>query len=570
MIQTINKYAIIILFIISVLVYIPSLPNQFLWDDEEQIARNPAIQSVSNIPNLLFSGIVNSQTGQLTGGYYRPLVTISYTLLYTLGHGSPLPFRIFQVMLHAINTVFVYLLFLELFSKNSDKKYTKLVCFSGALLFSLHPGIAEAVLFNAGLGEPLFVMLFLLSFLYLTRFVYNQKKPYLLFVSLLFLLSLLTKEIAVIFIPLAFLYIFYFTDKKSLKPISLSVGFSIFIYIVLRLVSVGTNISNELYFPTPIAKLDVLNRFLTTPYIFVYYLFLSIFPFYLSIAQHPIVTSLTHPRFVFPLGILISIIVILFLITKRFKNKLLLFFTAWFILGIIPVLNIIPLSSSVAERWLYFPLIGLIGILCLIVISNQKIITKHKYIFAVLFIFITLIYGVKTVMRSLQWRSGFTLYTNDIKVNPNSFDLVNNYGVELFRNGEEEESKQYFERSIELNPDWWTAYNNLGAVYEREGNNQKAEKLYKLSTEKGNYYLAYVNIAMLLAKEKRFNEAVEFINNILPYYQNSFELRYFLVISLYKLEQYNNATQQAHILYRLYPTEQSYNLLQGVMNKTIE
>ncbi|MBI2029726.1 tetratricopeptide repeat protein [Candidatus Gottesmanbacteria bacterium] len=524
----------LLIFVTAFLVYSVSLGNQFLWDDEEQIVANPSVHSISKIPNLMFSGIVNSQSESLSGGFYRPIVTITYTVLYSLGNGSPFTFRLFQITLNSANAVLVFLIF----SKFFDRK----LAFLGSIFFALHPGISEAVLFIAGLGEPLFTFFLLLAF-----YLYLRNKIIISLIS--FFIALVTKETAIIFMPLIFIYQILIARKIN-KNYLLGIVMTSFLYLLLRLVTVGLNLINNLNFPSPIAQIDLLHRIFTIPYSVIFYLMLFIYPVNLAIQWHQIIYSIPS---------LLVIILLIFLLIYKRKNKLLVFFSLWFVLGIIPVLNLFPLSATVAERWLYFSSVGLISIVLLIV--------KEKKFLRLFLIFIIILLGTMTIIRETNWKNGISLYANDVKVNPNSFDLVNNYGVELFRLGKKDEAKEYFERSIELNPKWWTAYNNLGVIYENHDDSQKAIELYRKSIDNGNYYLAYENLARLLIKKENYDEANKFLEETLKYYpQNSF-FHYLYAVSLYKSEKQQDAIKHAQIAFNLNPTQENYQLLQGIMNK---
>jgi len=160
---------------------------------------------------------------------------------------------------------------------------------------------------------------------------------------------------------------------------------------------------------------------------------------------------------------------------------------------------------TVAERWLYFPMIGLLGMIGTI-LSKLQIINdksqinfksqiKSKTIF-ILLIIIIIVFSVRSFVRVLDWRNGLSLFGRDIRQD-SSFDLQNNIGVELFRIGQYKEAKKYFEKSVKLAPYWWVNWNNLGAIYEREKNYQKAKEYYQKAIDNGQYYLAYENLSKL-------------------------------------------------------------------------
>lgn len=183
------------------------------------------------------------------------------------------------------------------------------------------------------------------------------------------------------------------------------------------------------------------------------------------------------------------------------NKKIYIFFGLIFVLGFLPHLQILPLDVTVSGRWFYIASIGLLGFL--------GIFLKDKY-FKLLIIPIV-IFALITFDRSFDFRNGFTLYYNDIKKDPENFNLHNNLGVEYFRLKAIDKAGYHFQKSVDLNPYWWTNYNNLGVYYERKGDLLKAKKLYQTAIDNGQYYLAYENYARVLIKLKEYKEAEEFI-----------------------------------------------------------
>ena len=253
-----------------------------------------------------------------------------------------------------------------------------------------------------------------------------------------------------------------------------------------------------------------------------YYLKKFFCPMNLAIAQHWVINSISFKNFFLPIifEILLFITAIIYVIKK--KNKMFTFFFLWFLIGLLPHLQIIPLNMTVAERWLYFPMIGLLGMIgSIIEISNIKN-QKSKFLLSFLIVIIVL-FSVRSFVRTLDWRNGLSLFGRDIRQN-SSFDLQNNMGVELFRIGRYSEAKKYFEISTQMAPYWWVNWNNLGAAYEREKNIQKAMEYYQKSVNNGQYYLAYENLAKTLVlygkDQKKTEEFLQKALKLFPEDQN--------------------------------------------------
>lgn len=557
----VNKRHLLPILIISgiaFLVYSISLPNQFLWDDEVQIVSNKFVHHLDNIPNFFTSGIFYTPGQTLSGGFYRPVLTSTYTFIYVLSKGSPFGFRLFQVLIHTLNSLLVYLIFLQLLKKNYQGQVLFNSSFLAGLTFAIHPAISEAVLFIAGLGEPLFTLFLLTSFLFFSK--------YTLISCLFFFLALLTKETAVVFFPLILIYSACLARKnQGIFPIFgfLAVLFS---YVLLRYQVVG-GLPQDLSFPSPIAKSPLSTRLVTIPYEIVYYLSIFIFPYSLSIAQHPLVHLITDIRFWGSCLVILLVFSFFYWLGKSSKSFLVLFFTAWFLLGLVPSLNLFPLSATVAERWLYFPSIGLIGITvvaCLYFSTKIKI--NKKIIVIVLSGYLVLL-SFRTILRITNWRNGLTLYKHDLEVNPNSFDLQNNYAVELFRQEKVSQAKKHFEKSIELNPKWWTSYNNLGVVYEREGEFSQAEEYYQKSIKTGNYYLAYENLAKLYLRMGKNSQALKFLEENLKYFPGSATLHKLYAIILYQQARVEEALKEIKIALDFEPSEENYLLFQKISQR---
>ena len=127
-----------------------------------------------------------------------------------------------------------------------------------------------------------------------------------------------------------------------------------------------------------------------------------------------------------------------------------------------------------------------------------------------------------------------TLYSHDIQIMSESFDLQNNYGVELYRARRYDEARVYFEKSTVTAPTWWTNWNNLGVIIEQEGDLDTALTDYRRAIDNGQYYLAYENYARILLKQNKWQEARLFLENSLRLFPNNQNL-----LDLYRYERIN-------------------------------
>lgn len=545
-----HKKLIIILIIAGFSLYFLSLFNDFVWDDEEQVVNNTAIHSLTNIPQLFKGSTFNTGgTGGLSGVYYKPLMSVVFMVIYALFGLNAFYFHLFQVLIHVINTVLVFLILKNLFNKyvRNNKKDTstyKWAAFGIALIFLVHPVNVETVVYVSALQDVLFFFFGILALYIITNnleiahfaAINKFKITPLILLPLLLFFSILSKETAIVFIFIIFIYLLLF-DKEKVKKFLIYIFIMLGLYILLR---IGIA---KVYFTksgiVPIMRVALYERLITIPRIILFYIKNFFYPKDLIISQHWIVKEIDWKDFYLPLIIVIAFFTLLITyaisLFKRNKRlfKLYIFFLSWFLTGLGLHLQIFSLDMTVADRWFYLPMIGLLGTLSLIIVNtfdfkNIRIKSLSSFIFGTIIILFT----YRSLLRTLDWSNGLVLFSHDQKINQNAFDLENNLGVELYRNGRITEAKSHFEKSTKLASYWWTNWNNLGAVYEEEGDLKKAEEYYKKSIENGDYYLAYMNYAEILIKQERYDEANDFlVNNALlkfPYNERLNMMYYYL------------------------------------------
>jgi len=490
-----NQKSILTIMLIGFLLFLFSLGNQFVWDDEEQIVNNTLIHSISNWPLFFSGGAFNSGgTGSLLGIYYKPMMTLSFSLLYNIFGSYPFFFHLTSVSLHIASSVVVFLIFKSFFS---DKK-----AFLLSLFFLVHPLYSEVIFYVANFQDVLF---FFFGSLALLLSIKGKDK---FFIAFLLLLSLLSKETGIIFVLAVLFYKYWISSVLSL---------SLYGFMRLGIARIGFD-AHQI---SSIASLNLWQRILNIPKMAFYYIQNLFIPINLVPNQHWIITNIDLYNFWIPLMVVILFLIFLIYFTFQ-KNKNYYLFLVIFILSFAMHMQIFPLDVTLSGRWFYLPMFGLLGMIGYL---NSKI--KIKYLDIILYIIIVSL-SIITFRRSFDWKNGLTLYSHDAKIVTNDFNLSNNLGVELFRIGKFEEAKINFQKSVNLAPNWWTNWNNLGAVIERDGDLETAATYYKKAIDNGNYYLAYENYALILIKQGKYNEAEEFINNALLYFPQNQKLIQYL------------------------------------------
>ena len=324
------------------------------------------------------------------------------------------------------------------------------------------------------------------------------------------------------------------TGRINITQVTTIAGsISLILYSVFRFVIAGVYFSQNN--TVPIMRASWQERLMTIPKIIFYYLKTFFYPKVLAIDQSWIVSSIDYNDFYLPL-ILVSLfffttICIGFVLRKKDKHsfKWYSFFFLWFILGIGFHLHFIPLDMTVSDRWFYFPMVGILGLvgggLNLIHIRNKVL----KTIGTILIFTIILLLSMRTIIRNSNWKDNLTLASHDIEINKESYQLQSILGVELSRAGRFDEAKGHLEKSVSFNPYWSVSWNNLGVLYIRIGEVSKAKEAFNKSISLSNFHLAYENLALLLLLHEDQTRAKQFTQTALKGFPTNAKLWYCLL-----------------------------------------
>lgn len=503
-----------LIILIGCLVYYPSLWSNFMWDDELQLVYNPLIRSISNIPLFFASSTFYQGNEGLVGGYYRPFMTTAYTLLYPFTKNNSFGYHLAQLIIHVCNTILIFYILRHRLTliKNTSLSPT-IVSFFATLFFLLHPMNSEVVSYIANMQDALFVFFGLIALL---NVIYIKSHVRAIVISsVLILFSLFSKETGILFIPLISFYIYLFKRRYFLFYIgAYTSAFLIFMFFRCRLAHIC---SGNMSF-NPISHLPFIKYIIQLPALFFYYIKTFFFPKNVAIGQHWYVPTITFSDFILPLIasllfllILISIWLRLYYLAtinkKNFDAAInFTFFGGWFFFGILMHMHIMPLDFTVADRWFYFPMVGLLGMITVYFLSS---IHKQKYLFIILLILLIPL-TIRTWQRNNEWNDTLQLYINDNSKTTGSFDLENNIGAELYRRNKVIESRVHFLKSIQIAPQSHIAVINLGITYEKL-NDYKMATFYYKSAMKAKYYPAYERYVIALIKQKKYSEAKNFL-----------------------------------------------------------
>jgi protein O-mannosyl-transferase len=438
--------------------YYPALNNKFTnWDDGGYIIDN------LDLKNFNLEGIKNRFSHYFMGNYH-PLALISLSADYAIDEMNPRQYHLTNIIFHLLNTLLVFWFILLLFTKNSkDPVEKKIVFISGiaALLFGIHTLNVESVAWVSERKTLLYTFFFLASIISYLEYLKSSKLKYYFLSIFLFLISLLSKGMAVS-LSLTIIICDYFLERNLLskKVIFEKIPF-LLLSLVFGIITVyAQQSSNTIQFNT---NFHFYERFLIGGYGFFQYLIKLILPVSLSFFYgYPDKTAGFMPveYYLFPLFTLIILFVIIIYLRK---NKTVIFGFSFFIVNIFMVLQLVPVGFAVmADRYAYIPAIGLFFVFAKMV---KFVLDKYPRTITLISAFFTaylILLAALTHERTKTWYDGFSLWNTEIEHNPNSALAYKNRGRMKEDINDFKGAYDDFNRAIMLNPGYGEAYNGRG------------------------------------------------------------------------------------------------------------
>jgi hypothetical protein len=463
----------LIIAFVGLVVFATGLPGQFQGDDSVQIVNNPIAHSISNIGEFFKSSTdYNEHTHALSStGYYRPLMTTVFSLIYTVFGAESTAFHIVQLIIYISSAFLLYLIFRYYFR-------TTLALFL-ALVFLVHPINSQVVYSIPCMQDALYFFFGILAMWILMS--YDSLKSIIL-VALCLFLSELSKEAGFFFVVMALIYILWFIKGWLGKIVATGIIiFPSLIYLIIRLNTVSFGPQNII---APIDLLKLTSRLMTAPSIVQFYLTKLIFPWKLATFYYWTYSTFSLRNVLLP--ILIDAIVVggFIYVGKLVRKKapkglsdMYIFFGLWTVIGIIPYLQFAPLDMTACEAWFYFAMAGLLGMIGVILKTYPLHISPTKLL-TISIILISLL-GVRSTIRGLDYANQLTLSSVDVS---NSKQDYFAYGqlAEYYVKSSPGYSNYYAEQSVRFFPNV-PAYNLLGVIFINSQTNHLETEIMKSS-----------------------------------------------------------------------------------------
>lgn len=590
--KTNRLITLLLLIAIPVIAYANSLQNTFVYDDVFTITDNYFIRDWGNL-SAFFTHDYFQSSGEVT---YRPVVTLSYFIDYSIWRLNPAGFHLTNILLHTLNGILVYKLLLSM-SRN------KTVPFLGSILFALHPVLTEVVNGISYREDLLTTTFYLGAVLLFIRYATGSKQSavsgqrsairnpgfamYQHPLSLVFyFLALCSKEMAITMPLSVFLIDWFFGGKSTIRRNLLRYypGFilvSVF-YLFLRFVWLHNPVEKQLLYPDN----SFLTNVLTMPKVISSYVTLLFFPFSLH-AEYSINFTKTPYAATFVMSV--TFLGILGLITYKcyYHSRFLFFSLLWFFVTLSPMMNIMPIANIMAERYLYLPSVGFCALLAGILTGipkraalffstrncphfsgysksrgvvhcaptgmmaypvTQPSLLSTRYLrftniwersfgvipIVLLMLVLTVPYSLVIVRRNRVWSDPFTFWSRTAEESPNSSRAHNNLGMIYYQKGKTDTAIHEFRTAIALESDP-EYHHNLGMAYQSKGMEAEALQEYNhVLAVNPNSALTHNNIGNILVAQGNIDEGILRFQEAIRLKPNYYDAHYNLGLAYFK------------------------------------
>jgi tetratricopeptide (TPR) repeat protein len=426
--------------------YFNALPHPFVHDDVVFILKNPHITDLKRWPDA-FKFTAHSDG---INTYYRPVLELLYRLEYRLFGPNPFGFHLFNVIVHIINGLLLFGLLQKLGLRLPAAWLT-------ALLFLIHPVQTEAVSCIAGISNLWMALGILLALhAYLERAY--------LFSLFFFIIAFLSKEQAIMFVPLLLVIDCYRKEINVRAWFGAAAAAGLMMW--LRQAVTGTSVFKEI----TLSPGELYLRLEAIPRVIGMDLRLIFWPNDLHYYRS---TDILQPNGLAWGLFLMSLLGIIFVFCRwsRVRPTLILGL-GWFLVALFPVLNIAPLINEYSfiltpEHFLYLPIIGIL----IIVVAAAQAIPEHFCRASIKDFLLGLIAALCLLLTWHQntfWRSETALFERMLRFEPNFGRGHLLLAKAYYFNGRPEAAEVHFEKAF-----------MIIAGYAKKASNQTSAKFYR-------------------------------------------------------------------------------------------
>ena len=463
-----HPVSILLLFLAGFALYGKAAGHDFLvnWDDNLYVTANPDIIGFS------MEHLRNAFTRYYAHNY-APLQIISYMLDYTLWGLDPGAFKLTNIFFHCLNASLYYILMVRITGR-------RLAALAAAAIFLCHPVQVESVVWISQRKNLLAMSFFLLSFLSYLNWKERRSLVWYVLSLAAFLLALFSKSVVSILPLVLLVYDLCFCECETVwRLVRDKVPYALLALVgaVLAVLS-HDNGGGATGFLWGVHLLTLYNM---AP-VFSRYLLLLLVPAQLSIIYNGPVRGALDTEIVLSLMLMVILIGGCGYLYRRNRN--LCFWGSLFLIGLLPVSNIIPMMTLMNDRYLYFPLLGFAALITHLPVFEHAANRVCRPV-VVNIIGICAVVALSSIswQRIDVWRNSVTLWSDAVDTAPDGtwYGPYRDYIAETLAEslcvtgykrqlaGDIPEARSYYLRALSYDPFTPQALLNLGSLATQQG-----------------------------------------------------------------------------------------------------
>lgn len=420
------------------------------------------------------------------GLYYRPLLSLSFLLDKELWFMQGSFMHLENILLHLCSSILVYFLTLKLLpATEQETSYLPLIA---ALCFGLHPLSTEPVSWVSGRTDVMAGTFVLLSAISLVKFKLEHGKKFLFFSVIALLLGMLSKEVALAFLPGAF---FILMARSPLEKPGQAATEDRHRHKVKQLLLCGAIVAGSALlffllrshaFTSNSPRIKMTLNFIFNDPDHAFFVFIKTFGFYMKKLYWPFPLNFAIVE-VDPLYELLALPIIMFCVFIALRRTIV---SAIFLTGVFLVTPALLIAfnqvawTPYAERYIY---IASAFVIIATVLFFGRLLKYYRGSIPVRVAVpcLVIVIGAATLQRNMVWKTNLSLYGDTVKKSPDFTKTWNALGVAYYLKKDLPNAEICFARASSLYQ--ILGYDeksdlNLAAVLFEQGKIKETEQVY--------------------------------------------------------------------------------------------
>jgi tetratricopeptide (TPR) repeat protein len=521
-----KKYIYFILFLLSFILYGNSIFNNYSLDDNYIIENKYVQQGIAGIPDIITHRYGVERLKVVLD--YRPITLISYAFEFQFFKQSPHISHFINIILYALCLIVLYSILISILDLQKIHKWLPLVVIVFYAIHPLHTEVVDSLKNRDELFGLLFGLLFIKSgySFYTTS---NQRIKFAILTLIFFILTLLSKMVGILYLPI-FILILYYHDLLKWNKWNYTLLLCCFISLVSISLAILSGFKREVYsFENALVGVsDVSIIFSTCFKIIFYHIKMLVVPyplrFYYGYNLFPIQSTfepIVMFSFIFHVGLLLIGI-------KKMKQKdvlgllILCYLGCMFLYFNFPI----PYTGMFSERALFLSSAWFIAVVVILIfrLLNYWQNNVLKYALATIALLFFIGYSFETIQRNFYWKNQLSLMSHDMPYLENS--VTANYIYANVLNKESNlttdknyatslaiEAAKHYQKAINLYPYYPDYFFQLARIYKYKLDNlNDAEKIFKsMLAVDSNYTNVNYELGKIYFDKKDFRNSYPYL-----------------------------------------------------------